>query len=333
MDDMQGISSAAMLVYGFTASFMSGTIVFQVLTDLTFGSSQKRCNTLVIWVLDIIHSAFILFSLCDYFITFSGAEGMDDHIPWSIALTVAITMIQALFIQYLFTRELHRCSDRNWTITAPILVLSFIQLVTSSVSTFEMMRLQKFSTFHQLYPGLVFATSLSLSVVVNLLITGWLCYFLRSLQREFGLPSEIIGRVKYYTLSCGWFISITTIGALLFWVALPTDPACFLALYLVIGKLYVISFLAVRASRTQILGFRGEREGWGELFILRSKKSGTEIPNEPLDGMFVYYPKENVQQVEVIVKETFDYGKRFHGASKEYHSQYLSAPRKPTLAV
>ncbi|PBK63027.1 hypothetical protein ARMSODRAFT_963562 [Armillaria solidipes] len=332
MGSVQAADSALLLTYGFLAAFISGIITFQVLIDLRFVSWRSRYITITIWVLDIIHTTFILFSLSDYFFTYPDAEDIYDHIPLSIALNVAATAIQTLFVQCLFAKEIHRCSNRNWYITTPILVLSFIQLAAASVSAFEMIRLQHFPAFRQPYPSLIFVASLSISAVVDLLITGWLYYFLRSLQREIGLPSIPIRLLTRFTLFNGGITSTTIVVSLIFWVVIPTNLVYFIALYSVIGKLYVfLSFFPTRGLRMQIWEFSEKKNASGDLLILRSEEFYT--PHQPWNGEFIYYPRENVRQLEVTVNETVEYGEHVRGIRNEHYSPYSATRPSPRLRL
>ncbi|SJL15389.1 uncharacterized protein ARMOST_18885 [Armillaria ostoyae] len=296
MGSVQAADSAVLLVYGFLAAFISGIIAFQVVIDW-FISWRSRYITITIWhVPDLTDALNIIIPL-----------------TWYLKLTVAATAIQTLFVQCLFAKEIHKYSNQNWSITAPILVLSFIQLAAASVSTFEMIRLQHFPAFHQPYPSLIFVASLSLSVVVDLLITGWLYYFLRSLQREIGLPSRPIRLLTYFTL---WFV-------------VPTKPVYFIALYFLIGKLYLfISFLPMGGLRMQMWDLREKRNAWGDL-IPRSEEF--DASHQPWKGEFMYYPRGDIRQLEVIINETVEYGEHVRGIRNEYYSPYSDTQPSPGM--
>ncbi|KAK0243676.1 hypothetical protein EDD85DRAFT_804961 [Armillaria nabsnona] len=326
MGSVLGIDSAIVLAYGIFATFIS--VSFLVLTDLRFVSWRNRYTIIAIWVLDIIHTTFIIFSVSDYLSTHSGTEDVYDHIPLSLALTVAATAIQVLFVQCLFAKEIHRCGKRNWSITAPILVLSFIQLATASVSAFEMIRLQQFLAFRKPYPNLIFVASLSLSAVVDLLITGWLYYFLRSLQREIGLSSRSIRLLTRFTLVSGGFTSGVIVVSLIFWLVMPTKPACFIALYFVIGKQWVFVFyLSTRSLRMKIWEFREMKNVWGNLLILSPEEFYN--PHRLRNGESIYYPREDIQQIEVTVNKTVEYGEHARGIRYEHYSPYSDTRPSP----
>ncbi|PBK84146.1 hypothetical protein ARMGADRAFT_611519 [Armillaria gallica] len=137
--------------------------------------------------------------------------------------------------------------------------------------------------------------SLSLSAVVNLLITGWLYYFLRSLQREIGLSSRYIRLLTRFTLVSGGFTSGVIVVSLIFWVFMPKKPACFIALYFIIGKqCVVISYLPTRTLRMKIWEFREMKNAWGNLILSPEEFYN---PHQLRNGESLYYPREDIQQL------------------------------------
>ncbi|KAF5385036.1 hypothetical protein D9615_000872 [Tricholomella constricta] len=66
-------------------------------------------------------------------------------------------------------------------------------------------RLQRYSAFTERYPGWVFTTGLSLSAGTDVIITGWLYYFLREMRGRMGstIMIQVIDTLTLYTLETG----------------------------------------------------------------------------------------------------------------------------------
>ncbi|KAK0435281.1 hypothetical protein EV421DRAFT_1908757 [Armillaria borealis] len=328
----------AMLAGGFVAAMLSGIVTIQALIYFRLymqDSWRKKVMVLAIWILDIVHSTFIFVSLFDYLITYFGVQDRTDHIHWSIALTIVVTAMQTLIAHCYFSEKIHKSSDRNWAITAPILALAFLRLVAACVSTFEMIRLHRFSAFNENYPGWIFTTGLSLSSAVDVLITAWLCYFLHLLRRRIDAPSsmlQVIDSLTIYTLENGLLTSIATTASLICWLVMPTNLV-FLGLHFVIEKLYANSVLASLNTRKELRELREKVRAWGDLPVLSSEDFYTQY--QPRNAEVAYRPRGKMRQLEVTIKKTVE--RRVHDEEsilvpqREDYSPYSRLPRKPTV--
>ncbi|KAF9044150.1 hypothetical protein BJ165DRAFT_183053 [Panaeolus papilionaceus] len=210
---------------------------------------------IVVWALDGIHSCLILTSLFFYLIKFFGMNEYINHIPWPLALTVIVTAIQTFIAHCSFSYKIFRASKRNFKIIGPILFLALFRLVAAAVSTAEMLRLRRFSAFTERYPGWIFTLGLALSSVVDVMITSWLCYFLRTLKENIPGDSTLMMRMvdvlTLYTLENGLLPCIVAMASLICWFAMPRN-LIFLGLHLIIGKLYANSLLASLNVRQEL---------------------------------------------------------------------------------
>ncbi|KAK0203301.1 hypothetical protein DFS33DRAFT_1383541 [Desarmillaria ectypa] len=327
----------AMLAGGFVAAMLSGIVTIQALIYFRLymqDSWRKKAMVIAIWILDILHSTFIFVSLFDYLITYFGVQGRTDHIPWSIALTIVINAIQTLISHCYFSEKIHRSSDQKWAITIPILFLAFLRLGAASVSTFEMVRLHRFSAFNKDYPGWIFTTGLSLSTAVDLLITAWSCYFLHLLRRRIDIPSsmlQVIDSLTLYTLENGLLTSVVTTASLICWLVMPTKLV-FLGLHFVIEKLYANSVLASLNTRKELRELGQKARAWGDLPVLSSEDFYTQY--QPRHAEFAYRPRGKMRQLEVTIEKTVERVRDEESMlvpQMECYSPYSRLPRKPTV--
>ncbi|KAF7311840.1 hypothetical protein MIND_00194700 [Mycena indigotica] len=227
-------------------------------------SASRKVMVLVVWILDLLHSVFIVAALFNYLITFFGDRGRIDHIPWSVALSVVVTAAQTLIVHWYYAHKIWTSSGRNWWITAPIVVLAFGRLLAASVSTSEMIRRPNYSNFNKHFPGWVFTTGLTLSASVDVLITALLCYYLRSMGRRTSstLINRVVRTMMFYTLENGLITCLAATASLICWLTMPTN-LIFMGLHFVIGKLYANSLLVSLNTRQELRNmhfFAGDKE-------------------------------------------------------------------------
>ncbi|KAJ7053604.1 hypothetical protein C8F01DRAFT_551495 [Mycena amicta] len=259
-DPNVGTTLGALLVGGSVALMLSGILTVQCIVFYKlYPHDIWRCKAtvLLVWFLDLLHSAFIVASLFNYFIDHFGDKSRIDHIPWSVALTVVVTAIQTLIVHWYYAHKIWTSSGKNWWITAPIGLLAFARLLAASVSTSEMIIHPHYSIFIQHFPGWVFTTGLTLSASVDVLITGWLCYYLQSMRRRTSstLIARLVHTMTLYTLENGLVTCVATTASLISWLTMPKN-LIFLGLHFVIGKLYANSLLISLNTRKELREMR-----------------------------------------------------------------------------
>ncbi|KAJ7081206.1 hypothetical protein B0H15DRAFT_855410 [Mycena belliarum] len=253
----------ALLIGGSVGLVLSGVVAVQCILFFKLYPNEtwfQRSMVLLVWLLDALHSAFIVASFFRYFIHFFGDRSRGDYIPWSVALTVVVTAAQTLIFHWYFAAKIYKSSGKIWWIVAPIVLLAFLRLFAASVSTVEMIRLQRFSAFNERYPGWIFTTGLSLSASVDILITTFLCYFLQKMRRRTASTTmaHVVDTLTLYTLENGFLTCVTTTASLICWLAMPKNLV-FMGLHFVIGKLYATSLLTSLNTRKHLRALRHRR--------------------------------------------------------------------------
>ncbi|GLB43778.1 hypothetical protein LshimejAT787_1402900 [Lyophyllum shimeji] len=307
----------ALLLGGSVAFALSGIVGLQcVIYFKLYPDDLAKVKAMVcaVWTLDLTHSAFIIASLINYFVTYFGERERIDYIPWSIAFSVVVTAIQTFIAHCFFALKILKSSNKNWFITAPIVILALLRLLAASVSTVEMVRLHQYSAFTKRYPGWVFTTGLCLSAGTDVIITGWLCYFLREMRSRMGstLMIQLVDTLTLYTIETGALTSVATIASLISWLTMPTN-LIFLGLHFVIGKLYANSLLASLNTRKELRRLRTTRQRpWvhNAVPILSTtdfpRQRSTFSESDPVvpDPVEVYMSPTKLQKLEVNVQQT-----------------------------
>ncbi|CDO76917.1 hypothetical protein BN946_scf184398.g5 [Trametes cinnabarina] len=190
-----------------------------------------------------------------YLIRHWGDSAVYDYIPWTIALTVALTAIITL---------ISHCAPSKSPAYEPYIQYAAIQLVLAAgrlvsalelcdrtVSTYEMISLKSYEAFVDRV-GWVFTMGLSLSTAVDVLITLTLIILLQRSRTGFAtLTDHLIDTVTLYTIETGLITSITTAISLICWLVMPRN-LIFLALHFSISKLYATSTLATLNARKSL---------------------------------------------------------------------------------
>ncbi|KAJ7844894.1 hypothetical protein B0H14DRAFT_2775773 [Mycena olivaceomarginata] len=253
MVDVDVPATLGALLVGVPLPCLSGIVTVQCIIFYKLYPNEIRIRSLMVLhrLLDLLHSAFIVASLFKYFIDFFGDMSRIGFIP--------PCAIQTLIAHWYFAHKIYRSSAKNWWVTGPIVLLAFLRLF----STTEMIRLHRYSAFNEKYPGWIFTTGLSLSASVDIMITGWLCYFLQKMRRRTASNpmAHVVNTLTLYTLENGFLTCVTTTASLICWLTMP-DNLVFLGLHFVIGKLYANSLLISLNTRKELREMRWNKPEW-----------------------------------------------------------------------
>ncbi|KAJ3993604.1 hypothetical protein F5050DRAFT_681589 [Lentinula boryana] len=285
-------SYTSLLMGGLVAFSLTGTVSVQcVVYFRLYPQESERLKGLVacVWLLDLIHSAFIGASLYQYFIAWFGEESQIDVIPWSVAFTVVITAFQTFIAHCFFANKIYRSSQQNVYLTAPVVFLALLRLIAAATSTGEMISVKHYSVFTRPYPGWIFTTGLTLSSVVDVLIAACLCYLLHKLKTQIGSAStvmiKVVDTLTLYTLENGFLTGVATTASLICWLAMPHNLS-FLGLHFVIEKLYANSILASLNTRKELRDMRPRISPWADRSLpVLSADDFSDRPRDPLSPL------------------------------------------------
>ncbi|KAG1800410.1 uncharacterized protein HD556DRAFT_1439257 [Suillus plorans] len=220
-------------------------------------------------LLDLSHSALVAVALWDSIIATYGDLSKVDTIPWCIGPAIELTALITFLVQSFFAYRIYKCfkvQKKKLTVAIPIVALAFARLIMASITNTEMLRLKSYSIFFQrnssstgggqllsidipIEFSWVFTFGLLLSAFVDIMITAFLCYFLRKNRPSFTDTMRIIDTLTFWTIQNGSITCAATIATL--WMTMPSNRI-FLGLHFVVAKLYANSFLATLNARKQI---------------------------------------------------------------------------------
>jgi len=200
-----------------------------------------------IWFLDTLHTCLVMGSVWNYLIPHFGDVPRVDFIPWTVAMSIAVTAILTIIVHCFLVRRIYRLTQNEWRITTPILILAVLRLCAACVTTAEMIRIKSFIGFSHQFRW-VFTLGLALSSAVDVIITIILCYKLRSSRTGSRGMDNIIDTLVLYTFETGSLTCAGTVLSMICWLTMPHNRL-FLALHFMIAKLYANSLLATLNTR------------------------------------------------------------------------------------
>jgi len=173
-----------------------------------------------------------------------------DHIYWTVVAAVVSTAFSTFAANGYFAHRVHKLSEGNWWITAPVAICLVIRLVLAIVTGVEMLRLESFRAYREQY-GPLLTTGLSLSAFTDIVITGGLCYYLRTLNRGQGQTKKMLSTILNFAESNGVLTCIVALASLICWLVMPANLV-YLGLHFTIGKCYSNSLLATLNMRDYV---------------------------------------------------------------------------------
>ncbi|KAG2116229.1 hypothetical protein BD769DRAFT_1672944 [Suillus cothurnatus] len=240
-----GLIYGAMMVGGLLAFGLSGCVNMQFIVYCRvyfLESWRTKSLVIVIWLLDLSHSALVAVALWDSIIATYGDLSKIDTIPWCLGPTIELTALITFLVQSFFAYRIYKLQNKKLTVAIPIVALSFARLIMASITTSEMIKLKSYTTFfHRNFSSIcggqlrnidisiefswIFTFGLLLSVLVDIMITTFLCYVLRKNRPM--------------------FTDAAATATLICWKTMPSNRI-FLGLHFVVAKLYANSLLATK---------------------------------------------------------------------------------------
>jgi len=247
----------ALLVGGFIAATFSGVTTVQAcIYSKLFPTDHPFLKFLVllIWSFDTLHTFFVGATIWDYLIAHFGEAAWIDYISTHLALTIAFTAMLTLVVHFFFIYRIHRLSMSNWFLTIPLSALACARVGFAFLTTSKMIDLRSFKGFVENYTW-SFTTGLSISSLVDLLITACLCYLLMRSQKHATKLNHVLDKLMLYTFENCALTTVITIATLICWLVMHHN-LIFMGLHFIICKFYANSLLATLNQRKGLQNYR-----------------------------------------------------------------------------
>ncbi|KAF9479660.1 hypothetical protein BDN70DRAFT_993302 [Pholiota conissans] len=280
----------ALMVGGIIAAIFSGIVTAQTLAYFKFYTSDSigiKSLVFIVWFLDFGHTVFVSTALWDHLIAHFGDVERISFIPWSMALTIALTAILTFLVHQFFVYRIYKLSKRNIYVALPIAFLALARLCFACLTTATMIKLQSLPLFVQQYTW-SFTCGLALSALIDILITTLMCYYLKKSHKSDSSLNHVLDMLMLYAFENGSLTCAGTFISLICWLTMSNN-LIFMGLHFVISKLYANSLLATLNTRKhlQAVGHRSQNSGSGDRNLVvfpdnftngRSNKRKSAVP-------------------------------------------------------
>ncbi|KAF7298601.1 hypothetical protein MIND_00807100 [Mycena indigotica] len=254
--------------------FLFGTVMFQAY--IYWGGAKDdrlwlRILVVMVIFLELAHTISSCYALYIFTVQSAGLpELLKPGNTYPLALTPVFELLITALVQGFFTYRIHLLSGRR-LVPGICAVLAVVRLgggcVTAAESFVDVPR-QPDGARYQFEFGWLITAAINVGVVLDVLITVALCYYIRRLYGAYSLPGgrRIIDKLVVWTIETGLITSLTSVAVgISVGLSLPArspniatgiqfatmkENFVWLALYTFLAKMYSNSLLASLNSRS-----------------------------------------------------------------------------------
>jgi len=237
----------------FLSTALYGSLFLQLWFYLKqYPNDPKRMKAvvLIVCLLDTIQTCCIVSLSFQYLIFNFGRPEIADHVFQTVTISLLLTALLTFTVNSFLVHKIHRLSQGNWWISSLTVFSMVSRLGVATVTVIELLRLQSFHLYGHRY-GALLTTGLSLSVLTDLLVTGGLCYYLRTLNPELYGTRKMLSIVVKFADHTGALTCIVALSSLVCWIVIPSK-LFYLAFHFLIGKCYSNCLLATLNMRNYV---------------------------------------------------------------------------------
>jgi len=245
-----------------------------------------------VWVLETVHTVFLWILLYGLTVTNYGKPDTLDDIPWSFAITFPLSAWLGSITQIFFAYRVRVLSGR---MIIPVLAWggSILRCFLGTTAGGLLLKTKSIQLFFAKYQWLV-TTPFVLNVVVDVLNTCSLCFYLLR-RRSASKPTQrMISKLVRFTIETGLITSLCAIAIAICSLILH-DSIVYMGLFLIYPKLFSNSLFTSLNAREDLRNReRNSTHAWNTgAFAQRS--SGTESSSAALE--LTSKPTDNVNTV------------------------------------
>ncbi|KAJ7112915.1 hypothetical protein C8R44DRAFT_233603 [Mycena epipterygia] len=200
----------------------------------------------IVWILESLHTIFAWAYIYRLTVTFYGVPAALAADEWTLSASSLFDGIIGAIVQMFFAYRVRMFSN-SWAITSVVWVGSLFQLAcTLSITILT----PRFSIAEfALRFGWLFEAALATNLIVDVINTGALSYYLSRGRTGFKSTDRVLEKLVTWTVETGLITAIAAALQLAFLKALP-NTALWIGISLFYAKLYSNSFLAILNSRS-----------------------------------------------------------------------------------
>ncbi|KAJ6596145.1 hypothetical protein DFH09DRAFT_1305052 [Mycena vulgaris] len=242
----------------FFSLVMFGVVALQGYVYFRNCHSDKACLKILVGSVlffELCHSVAACHVIYYFTVVLAGIPELDKPASsYSLALTPVFETLITALVQGFFIYRIRLLSGRLCLslVCWGLCLLRFIGGMAVAVEGF--LNIPREPDYFQLQDtyGWLITSSLNVGVVLDLLITASLCYYIRQLYTPYNLPrsEELIHRLIAWTIQTGLITSMTSVAVVISFQAMK-HTFIWLALYTFLAKLYSNSLLVSLNARPQ----------------------------------------------------------------------------------
>lgn len=244
---MPVLVSFALILYGtFTSQ------VYFYWKEYKHDPARMKYWVFSIWTLETAHSACCIIMLYTYFITNFGNREVLEEVQWSVLATIFLEIIIVGLTQAFYIYRIWRLSQKSFLVAMFPAVALFAREVLGLALAGVLSGFHKWADFGKkkgTTPLLNIA--LSCGVLVDVMTTAMLAYFLYSRRPKFSSTKHLVDSVMFYSLNTGGLTIVFSLFILLTYNFM-NESLIWVSTVEVVSKLYACSMLVMLNARRSL---------------------------------------------------------------------------------
>jgi len=222
---------------------------------------RLKLTSLLILALATADQAFVAHMLYHYSIaSFGDAEVLiRAETTWSAILSLTAGATVGFIVKLYFAFRVWRFSMRNVWVTGLVGLLTFAQLGLALAFAVECFKLPNMFAVHQL--RVLGTLSLATGVTTDIVTAVALCFFLSKMRTGLKSSDSLVDNLCAYAINTGVLTSTVSVATLILYNVMPNINLSFFATYIILSKLYAISFMATLNTRRIVRGRGTDKQG------------------------------------------------------------------------
>lgn len=327
----------ALLIGVLAAIALWGVTCTQTWTYFARAAKEKdnayfRCLIAFLWVLDTFDSALDVHIVYYYLVVNFMNPLAILTVVWSVVTHILITSVTNFIVRCLYIRQVFRLSNCNYFLLVWLCSLSLLELVTGIVITVKAFQLESFVEISSI--SHLFYLDFAANIVGDGSVALSLIYFLWIRKTTFAQTNRLIHTFIVYAVNTGLLVAVDATIGMVTYITMPQNMI-FLAFYLLLGKLYLNSYLASINARDHL---RNQSQGPLSIHLSQITSSRYDYPQPEnrhgaLDSGTMRGPAVNSrdamnESIEKMVMESpvdEERGSPFKGGQHPYSTKYAQA--------
>ncbi|OSD04403.1 hypothetical protein PYCCODRAFT_1476423 [Trametes coccinea BRFM310] len=249
---------------------------------------------LVLWLIDSVHITALSYSIAFYLVRRRGNPLVFLQPPWTLAVVIIISEINAIIVRFGYAYRIWRYSGRRPLVPCIIAISSIVILGmhVSDLSTLpiglvfssEEVHLRSWADGRRFQWTLY--TAFSCQIAIDGLIAISMFLVLRQFRTGLKRLDLVITMIIMYAINTGFLTTIGVALSIIFFIVEP-DSFIFIGIYFTLPKLYTCSFLGILNAEQRLIQHASSTGPGTTIPVLTSAWKGQKLKNSASYQMVV----------------------------------------------